>query len=111
MSYYAKHLFVCTNRRDKPCRQSCGDNNIGANAIDYLKGHAKAMGLMGVGKLRISSSGCLGRCNEGPAMVLYPQGHWYTYRSESDLQEILEEELANDRIVTRLLMDESISSE
>ena len=51
MSYYAKHLFVCTNRRDKPCRQSCGDNNIGANAIDYLKGHAKAMGLMGVGVL------------------------------------------------------------
>ena len=88
MSYYAKHLFVCTNRRDKPCRQSCGDNNIGANAIDYLKGHAKAMGL-----------------------VLYPQGRWYTYRSESDLQEILEDELVNDRIVTRLLMDESISSE
>ncbi|AHN28971.1 Ferredoxin related-protein [Snodgrassella alvi wkB2] len=111
MSYYAKHLFVCTNRRDNPCRQSCGDDDVGADAVDYLKGHAKDMGLMGVGKLRISSAGCLGRCDEGPVMVLYPQGRWYTYVDESDLQEILDEELANDRVVTRLLMDKHESNE
>ena len=66
---------------------------------------------MGVGKLRISSAGCLGRCDEGPVMVLYPQGRWYTYVDESDLQEILDEELANDRVVTRLLMDKHESNE
>lgn len=103
--YFAKHLFVCTNQRNNPCRKSCGDHDMGAHAVDYLKEHAKKMGLMGKGKLRISQSGCLGRCNEGPVMVLYPQGRWYTYANDNDLQEILEEELVNDRVVERLLIE------
>ena len=103
--YYAKHLFVCTNQRNNPCRKSCGDHGVGAEALDYLKNRAKKMGLMGKGKLRITQAGCLGRCDEGPIMVLYPQGRWYTYRNEADLQELLEKELANDQIVERLLID------
>ena len=73
--------------------------------MDFLKGHAKEQGLIGPGKLRISSSSCLGRCEEGPAMVIYPEGRWYTYVDEQDLQEILDEELVNHRSVERLLID------
>lgn len=103
--YYAKHLFICANQRNNACRKSCGDNGVGAGALDYLKGHAKQMGLMGKGKLRISQAGCLGRCDEGAAMVLYPQGRWYRYQNEADLQEILEKDLARDEVVARLLID------
>lgn len=105
MSYFKRHLFVCTNQRNDPCRQSCGDNGVGAEAVDYLKGHAKKMGLIGPGKLRISQTGCLGRCDEGPCIVIYPEGRWYTYVDDSDLQEILDEDLVKGQPVERLLLD------
>jgi len=36
--------------------------------------------------------------------VVYPEGVWYTYIDESDIDEILEEHLINGRIVDRLLL-------
>jgi (2Fe-2S) ferredoxin len=44
----------------------------------------------------------LGRCEEGPVLVVYPEGIWYTYVDESDLDEIIEEHLKKGRIVERL---------
>jgi (2Fe-2S) ferredoxin len=29
--------------------------------------------------VRINQAGCLDRCEEGPVVVVYPQGTWYTY--------------------------------
>lgn len=105
MSYFQRHVFVCCNQRNDPSRQSCGDNGVGAEILDYLKGHAKSMGLIGPGKLRISQSGCLGRCDEGPCIVIYPEGRWYTCVDEDDVQEILEKDLARGEVVERLLLD------
>ena len=105
MSHFQRHLFICTNERNDPCRQSCGDNQAGATAVDYLKGHAHAAGLIGAGKLRISKSGCLGRCEQGPAMVIYPEGRWYTYVDEADLADILQHDLIEGQAVPRLLID------
>ncbi|WP_037588573.1 (2Fe-2S) ferredoxin domain-containing protein [Stenoxybacter acetivorans] len=105
MSYFKRHLFVCCNQRNDPNRKSCGDNHTGDAALDFLRGHAKNMGLIGPGKLRISQSGCLGRCQEGPALVIYPEGRWYTYANEADLQEILDCDLVRGEAVSRLLLD------
>ena len=96
MSFFERHLFVCTNARKDPCKQSCND---------YGEAEAKQLDLIGAGKLRISGSGCLGRCEKGPAMVIYPEGRWYTYVDEQDLQDILQEDLVNKRVVERLLID------
>lgn len=38
-------------------------------------------------------------------MVIYPEGRWYTYVDEQDLQDILQEDLVNKRVVERLLID------
>ncbi|WP_066568959.1 ferredoxin [Snodgrassella sp. CFCC 13594] len=105
MAYFQRHVFVCCNQRNDPSRQSCGDDEVGAGALDYIKGHAKKQGLIGPGKLRVSQSGCLGRCDEGPCLVIYPEGRWYTYVDDADLQEILDEDLAKGRPVERLLLD------
>ena len=48
---------------------------------------------------------CLGRCESGPAMVIYPEARWYTYVDEEDLQEILDQDLAKGEAVARLLID------
>lgn len=105
MSYFQRHLFICANARHNPCKQSCNDNGEADAAVDFLKGNAKKMDLIGRGKLRISSTSCLGRCESGPAMVIYPEARWYTYVDEEDLQEILEKDLAGGQAVGRLLID------
>lgn len=103
MSFFKKHVFVCTNQRDDG-RECCADSG-GENAFDYLRGHSKKQGLIGPDKTRVSKAGCLGRCEKGPVVVVYPAGTWYTYQTEADLQEIIDVELMNDERVTRLLID------
>ena len=44
----------------------------------------------------------MGRCDEGPVIVVYPEGVWYTYVDEEDLDEIIEEHLLKGNVVKRL---------
>lgn len=69
---------------------------------EYAKARIKAMGLAGKGRVRINQAGCLDRCEEGPIIVVYPEGVWYTYVDEHDVDEIVQEHLIHGRIVKRL---------
>jgi (2Fe-2S) ferredoxin len=101
MSYYDKHVFFCCNQRDGNERPSC--NAKGASEMrDYAKGRIKALGLAGEGRVRVNQAGCLDRCEEGPCIVVYPEGVWYTYVDRHDIDEIIEEHLKNGRVVPRL---------
>lgn len=99
--YYACHVFVCTNvRPEGHPRGSCARKN--ANALrDYMKNKAKEMGLEDV---RINAAGCLDRCELGPDMVIYPDGVWYRYQNEADIDEILTTHVKNGGRVPRLML-------
>ncbi len=100
MSYYRQHLFFCVNERDEG--ESCCAK-LGARGLrDYAKKRMKALGLAGEGKARINMAGCLGRCDEGPVLVVYPEGTWYSYLDEEDIDEIIEQHLQQGKIVERL---------
>lgn len=62
------------------------------------------LGLHGPGKIRVSKSGCLGRCSEGPCIVIYPEAVWYTYASKADIDEIINSYLLAGQPVERLLL-------
>lgn len=62
----------------------------------------KELGLAGPGKVRINKAGCLDRCEEGPVMVVYPEGTWYTYVDQADIDEIVESHLRDGKVVDRL---------
>jgi (2Fe-2S) ferredoxin len=100
MSYFQKHVFFCINQRDEDavCCGACGASDIQS----YAKDRIKALKKSGPGGIRINRSGCLDRCDEGPVMVVYPEGIWYRYVDQSDVDEIIEEHLLNDRPVERL---------
>jgi (2Fe-2S) ferredoxin len=68
----------------------------------YAKDKIRALNLSGKGKIRVNSAGCMDRCDEGPVLVVYPDGVWYTYVDKHDIDEIIEEHLLNGRVVTRL---------
>ena len=69
---------------------------------DYAKQRSKELNIAGKGKVRINTAGCLDRCEQGPVVVVYPDGVWYTYVDQEDIDEIIDEHLVNGRIVKRL---------
>jgi len=68
----------------------------------YAKQKIKDLGLAGEGKVRVNQAGCLDRCEEGPVCVVYPEGTWYTYVDEADIDEIIESHLIKGIPVQRL---------
>ena len=107
MSYYRKHLFFCTNQRaegaERPSCAQCGSPELRA----WMKARVKELGLAGAGGVRVNIAGCLDRCELGPVLVVYPEGVWYTYIDEDDLEEILQSHVIEGRPVERLRLPDA----
>lgn len=104
MSYYSHHVFFCLNQREAgAARPSCA--NCGAQGLqEYAKRRIKELGLAGAGKVRINKAGCLDRCEEGPVIVIYPEGTWYSYFDQDDIDEIIDSHLVRGEPVARLMI-------
>ncbi len=101
MSYYRHHVFFCTNLREDGSRPSCARCDA-QGARDHAKQRVKALSLAGKGGVRVNNAGCLDRCEEGPVMVVYPEGVWYTYVDTDDIDEIIDRHLVGGKVVERL---------
>ena len=99
--YYTRHIFFCLNER-KNGEECCAQHNAQAG-FDRCKQRVKEAGLAGAGKVRVNKAGCLDRCAAGPVAVVYPEGVWYSYVDEQDIDEIVESHVKNGQVVTRLL--------
>lgn len=105
MSYFKHHVFFCCNQRQNG--DSCC-NDHGASALQtYAKERTAELGLKGKGSVRINKAGCLGRCDDGPVLVVYPDNVWYTFVDKDDIDEIIDSHLAQGRIVERLRLPEN----
>lgn len=100
MSYYRYHLFFCVNRRNDG--RACCANHDSQTMRDYAKERIKSLGLAGKGRVRVNKAGCMDRCEEGPVLVVYPEGTWYTYIDKEDIDEILDQHVIHGRVVERL---------
>ena len=103
MSFYNYHLFFCTNQRE-PGEACCANYNA-RHVRDYAKKRLKELDLHGPGGVRVNFAGCLGRCELGPVLVVYPEGTWYTYVDEEDIDDIIAQHLQQGKVVKRLLID------
>lgn len=86
---YKRTLFVCTHSRTGPdARVSCG--NPGRGGLELLEGLKQAVKDAGLkGKVRVSRSGCLDLCEQGPNCFLYPSGEWYSGVKTEDASELV----------------------
>ena len=55
------------------------------------------------GVVKVVETGCMGACNLGPIMIVYPEGVFYQKLKPQDAKEIVEEHLLKGRPVQRLL--------
>jgi len=99
--YYERHVFCCTNERAEGHPRGCCKARNAEALRNHLKARTKELGIPGI---RINASGCLDRCELGPTMVIYPEGVWYRYENEEDLEEILRVHIAGNGRVERLML-------
>lgn len=104
MTYYTKHVFLCTNQ--KAAGKQCCANSGGEPFFDYLKTRLLELDMHGPEKIRVSKTGCLGRCAAGPCIVIYPEGIWYRYGSFEDIDQIIESHFIAGTVVEQLLIDQ-----
>ncbi len=100
---FAKHLFVCTNTREK--LESCG--GVGSEELlkkikDYVKKHPDEFPY----PIRVNKAGCLGHCLQGIISVCYgvekkPGGQWF-HKLENDEKsfQLLLNALKNDTTIS-----------
>ncbi len=99
---YRVHVFCCTNERPATHRRGCCASKGSRALCDYMCRRAM---VLGVRRVRINHAGCLNVCEHGPTMVIYPDGIWYRYETEADIEEILGSHVMRGRPVERLMLD------
>jgi (2Fe-2S) ferredoxin len=84
---YEAHMFVCTNSPEKEGK--CG----------HKGGHELRMKLRELvlqqdawkDRVRVNAAGCLGACEKGITVVIYPQAQWYYLQTTEDVQSLFQE--------------------
>jgi (2Fe-2S) ferredoxin len=100
MNFYNRHIFFCNNQRQNG-KMCCAQLNA-KKMYRYAKDNCRAQSQLGEGKIGISESRCLGRCERGPVAVVYPDNVWYQYIDEADIDEIISTHLLGGKVVKRL---------
>lgn len=101
MSKYKKHVFICTNQRPEGSPRGCCANKNSIEIQIKMQAEIKKRGLSN--QIRANKSGCLDFCEQGPVVVVYPEGIWYKGVSVEDVEEIVESHLVNGKPVERLI--------
>lgn len=100
---YDKHIFICVNQRAAgAARPSCGEAH-GLELVDAFKKRLKELNLPI--KLRAQKAGCLDICDHGPTIAIYPEGVFYVGVQVSDVDEIINEHIVNNKPVERLRLE------
>jgi (2Fe-2S) ferredoxin len=81
------HVFVCGSFRVAGDPKGiCHRKDSGA-LVGYLESEVSDRGLDGV---TVSAAGCLKLCEQGPVVVVYPEGHWYGKMDEERIDLMLD---------------------
>ena len=98
MEPFRYHAFVCTQEKSEgvPCCSVAGSFRI----LDALHRELGAQGLSD--EVQVSSCGCLGICDSGPVMIVYPEGAWYTKLTPNEVPEIVSSHFRDGKKIVRL---------
>ena len=93
MEPYSKHVLVCTGGYCSPERHGRGLYSLLASLLQ------REGLLFGPNRVKRGETPCLGVCEGGPIVVVYPEGIWYCGVSPQLLERIVVEHLKHGRVV------------
>jgi len=93
----------------------CGSGCVSAGAMKIKERFHTVLAEKGLAtEVNIIETGCMGPCDYGPVMVIYPEGIFYKSVTPEDVDEIVEEHFIKGRPVSRLMLrdeDKTISAQ
>ena len=95
------HVLICS-----------GSNCIsrGAKSLrDEFEDNLNRLGIRD--EIKLVNTGCVGLCEQGPFVIVYPEGVFYSTVKNRDIKTICEEHLYKGRIVEKLVFDEAIDED
>ncbi len=103
MEPFRFHLFVCTQQKPEGVT-SCP----ASGSFAVLEGLDREIQVRGLNSdVQLTTCGCMGLCDEGPVMVVYPSGVWYRRVKPSDAREIVDAHLRDGKPVERLVWNDA----
>ena len=100
MRFYRAHVLVCA-----------GTNCHLKGAVSLRQLMANEIDRQGLSEeIRVVETGCFGLCEQGPVIVVYPEGAFYVRVTPKDIPVIVSEHLMKGRIVESLLYSEGNAS-
>lgn len=99
MEPFRYHVFVCMQQKAEgiQCCSASGSSQV----LDTLHRELSSRGLSD--DVQVTTCACLGTCNHGPVMIVYPEGAWYSGVKPEDVSEIVGSHLASGKVLTRLV--------
>lgn len=96
------HAFLCTTSRPAGHPRGCCTSKGGGQPLfDRLMQNFQ-QGMLWEKGVSIAQASCLGTCNAGPVMVVYPDNVWYQPKSAEDIDEIVTSHFGKGEPVERL---------
>ena len=93
MEKYTRHVIICTGGFCSPDRKGRELFSLLPDLLDREKL------LFGPKRVKRSETQCLGVCDKGPIVVVYPDGVWYWRVTAELLDRIVREHLVQGRVV------------
>ena len=99
MHPFSYHVFACEQRKPEglPCCSARGSLAV----IEALRREVGARGLLD--SVAVTTCGSLGMCENGPNLVVYPEGVWYSHVTPADVPELVASHFQQGRPLERLM--------
>ncbi|NMB26401.1 MAG: NADH-quinone oxidoreductase subunit NuoF [Firmicutes bacterium] len=93
MAVYRTHVLVCA-----------GAGCVSSNCKEVEAALQDQLAKVGLSEeVKVIETGCIGTCDLGPVVVIYPEGVFYQKLTPDDAREIVDEHILKGRVIPRLL--------